>query len=454
MHRRRLVIATGSSIALGSLVGCGGGGGSSDPLAPPPAAAPNPPPAGRLDTAAVAQWSSTLEETCAQAKAAGVSLYSTGESRIYAAYFAAIHDALNAIDRRYQPYLADFRSTTANPDAAVAAAAREVLTILLPAQATFVETRYTQALSAIAAGTAKDNGITVGRQAAQAILATRANDGAGESQTTFVPSNAPGAYQVTPNSGAPVDVKWGDVRPFAIQSAEQFNAAITGPYPLSTADYSEDFRKVFEIGGRSSTRSADQTSISNFWLENSPPGWNRIASTVAASRQLNGWDQARMYALLHISLADGLIACLKAKYSLAFWRPITAIRAADTDGNAATAVDATWEQLAGATPPTPDYPSAHAVAGGAAESALISIFGAGTKTSAAQPSELDGNPFTVSSPTLAGQPRTYRGFSHAAKENAESRIYVGFHFPKAVYDGLAQGRAVGDYVVANRLRPV
>jgi hypothetical protein len=209
-----------------------------------------------------------------------------------------------------------------------------------------VQTRYTQALAAIPDSSAKTAGVTLGQQVAAAALAARAADGAAQAEAPYTaPSQSPGVYQKTPNGNGtllePVGVKWGEVKPFVLTSQAQFRnsfdatrSAAPGPYALSSTDYATDFVKVKEIGSRqNNVRTQYATETAQFWLENSPPQWNRMAVSMAASKQLNGWQQARLYAALHLAMADALIACYEAKYFHKFWRPVTAIRAADADGN-------------------------------------------------------------------------------------------------------------------------
>jgi PAP2 superfamily len=464
--RRHLLNRTGT-LAFGTLgawaglpllTGCGGGG--SDDPAPSP---PSPP----LTTTAVTTWHAHVTATIDAAQAAGAGLFSNVEARAQAMVYAAIHDTLNAIDRRYAPWRVDVRDTSAHPDAAVAAAARDVLVALLPGQTGFVQPRYQAAIDAVAAGSAKTAGIALGRQVAAGVLSARQNDGAAQSEATYAAaSTAAGIYQLTPDGNGgispAVGVRWGQVQPFAMQSGSQFRASFdatrygaVGPSALASAEYATELNKVKDVGARNSpTREPFATETARFWLENSPPQWMRLAVALARAKNLDGWDEARLYAALHIAMCDSLIACYESKYFYAFWRPITAVRGAADDGNGATVPDANWVQFTTATPPTPDYPSAHGAAGGAASAVFISIFGAGTGTPSGQDVEPDedNNPFTLDSTTAPGVTRNYRGFRHAARENSLSRLYAGFHFSKAVYDGRQMGRDVGEFVMANALR--
>ena len=387
------------------------------------------------------------------------------ESRMYAMTHLAIHDALNAIDRRSRPYA--FNATAkrgASPDAAVAAAARDVLVALVrqisapfppacvQAGVASVETDYTSALAAIPDGRHKARGIEVGQAAAAAILALRAADG---SDTPLVVDNfpqgtAPGEYRFTPGTPFAFAPGWGDVTPFVLDHSSQFRPG--PPYAVTGRKYAADLNEIKALGGDGvttpSARTPEQTEIALFWVESSPLQWNRIARTVSA--RLDPWAQARLFALLNMSLADGYVSSFETKYHYDYWRPVTAIRAADTDGNPRTSADPTWTPLV-TTPPIPDYDSAHAVQGGAGATVLKRFFGTdriGFSTcSLTLPA---GGRCTDPSPIT----RSYASFSAAAAENGISRILVGFHFRKAVDEGIEHGNRIGDLAVDRFLRPV
>jgi hypothetical protein len=177
-----------------------------------------------------------------------------------------------------------------------------------------------------------------------------------------------------------------------------------------------------------------------FWYEGSPTAWNRIARTVAGQRTLDLWDSARLFGLLNFAMADGFIAGFDAKYAYNFWRPVTAIRAGDTDDNPRTVADAGWTPFLD-TPSSPDYPSTHSVLGAAAAEVLARFFGT------------DSIPFTTTSGApFPGFTRSYTSFSQAAQENADSRVYAGIHYRIATVDGLKMGRKVGRHVVRHSLR--
>lgn len=361
------------------------------------------------------------------------------QSRTLAILHASIHDALNAIDHRYTPYTPGLAAApTASADAAVAAAAREVLVGLLPDQNALIEAAYKQAIATISDGAAKNAGIAIGRTAAWATIRRRQGDGADTAaQPVYAPGSGPGEYQFTAPFDFSAQPGWGRMQPFVINLRDHI---VEGPLALTSVQYARDLAYVREIGhAASKTRTPEQSEIAKFWYEDSPLGWNRIANAVVRQRGLDPWEAARAFALLNFAMADGFIAGFDAKYKHRFWRPVTAIRAAASDGNPRTEADAAWQPLM-TTPPVPDYPSTHTVLGWAAAEVLADLFG-------------DKERYAMTSPTLPGVTRQYRGFSQAAQENGLSRLYAGIHFPHAVKHGRRQGRSVGQ-AVTQALAPV
>jgi hypothetical protein len=387
------------------------------------------------------------------------------ESRMYAMVHAAIHDAVNAIDRRSQPYAYDvLASPTASVDAAVAAAARDVLVAVIAQLPELphclvngtlvVETEYAAALAAIPGGAAKTDGLAVGQAAAAAILALRAADGSNQPlvDSSYPQGDSPGEYRFTPGLPLVFAPAWGKVTPFALIRSSQFRPG--APYTVTTAKYTADFNEVKSLGGNNaptvSARTPLQTETGLFWVESSPLAWNRIARQVAETRGLALWENARLFGLLNLAMADGYIASWDTKFHYNFWRPVTAIQLAADDGNPDTVGDPTWTPLI-LTYPMPDYDSAHSVEGGAAAQVLADFFGT------------DAIPFTACSFTLppgsrCGEPgvvvRPYATFSAAAAENGESRILVGIHFRDAVEAGIRHGRQIGQFAVRQHLRPL
>ena len=368
-------------------------------------------------------------------------------SRIYAMINIAMHDALNSIVPRFKTYaLKNARDRFADPNAAVAQAAHDVIVNLLPPQQAFADGLLNTSLNSISNCNKKDRGITLGKAAAAAIIALRTNDGAATAQTGYVQGTLPGQYRSTPPFDGPpfngfVAVPgWGKLTTFGLSNAAQFRPV--APYTLNSAAYTADFNEIKTLGCMTgSTRTADQTEIALFYIENAPTAFNRIARTMIVQKHLGGWASARLFALLQMAEADANIACFEAKFYYNFWRPITAIRLGSNDGNPTTVGDPLWNVLVPPTPPVPDYPSNHATNGGAGAAVLAAYF------------ESDEINFTQTSPTLPNVTRTLNSFSQAARENSLSRIYVGYHFRNACEKGEEQGKKVGNYIFDNFLKP-
>jgi hypothetical protein len=387
------------------------------------------------------------------------------ESRLYAMMHVAIHDALNAIDRRSRPYTFDTqRNSGASPDAAVAAAAHDVLVPVinqipfppacLQAAVAGVEADYAAALAAVPNGTAKTQGIQIGQASAIAILNLRSGDGSDTPLQDFgYPQGTnPGEYRDTPGFTFAFAPGWGRVTPFVLNHSSQFRPG--PPFKVSSYKYSADFNEVKTLGGDGvqtpSARTPNQTEIALFWLESSPLAWNRMARTVSANRGLGLWENARLFGLLNLAMADGYIGSLDTKFYYNFWRPVTAIRTADTDGNPDTVGDPAWTPLQ-ANYPNPDYDSAHSVEGGAAAEVLKEFFGTDAISFSACSLTLPpGSRCTDPSPVI----RTYTSFSQAAEENAFSRILVGLHFRDATEAGVKHGREIANRAANLFLRPV
>jgi hypothetical protein len=411
---------------------------------------------GRANADPVIEWNATA---LTSAFAAGLDNLMFGcndalhESRMMAMMHVAIHDALNAIERRYEPYAFDGHAPGASPDAAVAAAAHDVLVATYPrmpgeigltpnAAISVVEAAYATALAAIPNGSAKTQGILIGRAAAAAIVALRAHDNAELPFIVegYVPGPNPGDFQFIPGFGSVVAAPyWGQVTPFVLRSSSQYQPK--APYAVSSKKYAADFNEVKSLGAKDSTsRTQDQTEIAYFWVEGAPQGWNRIARTVAVERGLDLWENARLFGLLNLASADAYIADFENKYSYEFWRPITAVRAGETDGNPDTTGDPNWisEMEIG---PVPEYPSGHSGQGGAMSEVLARFFG-------------DRVSFSTTSTMAPDATREFTSFSEAAVENGNSRIYIGFHFRHAVTEGIKLGTKVGKVAFNHYLRPV
>jgi len=377
-------------------------------------------------------WNTMAEKALAPTQGANP----VGQSRTYAILHAAIHDALNAIDARYASYTPGLpQDPGASAAAAVAATSHSVLTTLIPDQADLIGAAYAKELAAIADGPAKIRGIALGEAAAQSTLRRRQQDRSADS--VFVPRIGPGEYQFTEPFSFAAFPGWGSVTPFAIVLKEH---ELDGPPALSSARYARDFQFVKEIGRVDSrTRTAEQSEIAQFWYEDCPLAWNRITNTVVRRRGLDPWQAVRAFALVNFAMADAYIAGFAAKYEFRFSRPVTAIRNAASDSNESMEPDTAWQPFQ-VTPPVPDYPSTHALVGAAAAEILIDLFG-------------DRIRYETTSLTLPGVSRSFRGFSDAAEENGDSRVFAGIHFPHAVRDGRRQGRSIGR-AVGKLLPPV
>lgn len=414
---------------------------------------------------AVIAWNANASDATIAACTLGG--YGPQEARMYAMMHVAIHDALNGIDRRSRPYAASLTAAPgASPEAAVAAAARDVLVAVLGSFSFFlpancinagiasVEDDYSAALGTIPNGTAKTRGVALGRAAAAAILALRSADGFDTPTVdpNYQEGSAPGEYRYTPGTPfafAPHLAE--DLTPFVLKDASQFRPG--PPYSLTSRKYAADVNEIQRLGGDDvttpSARTDEQTEIALFWADTSPLMWNRITRAVSSAEGLDLWESARVFGLLNLALTDGYIGTWETKYHYRFWRPVTAIRLADIDGNAATKADPTWTPLL-ETPPVPDYDSGHAVEGGTAAQVLTRFFHTNrTSFSACSLTLPVGQRCSDPSPTL----RHFTSFSQAADENAVSRIYVGFHFRDAVETGTDHGEKIGNRAVNHFLRP-
>lgn len=363
-------------------------------------------------------------------------------TRSFAIMHAAIYDAVNAIDRKHRPYLVRLSSVPrdASQEAAAAAAAHEVLVALYPAFKTTLDAQLQQSLAQIPDGNGKAEGVLIGQDVADRILAARSNDGSNALPIPYVFGTAPGDYQSTPPNFAPQPqfTNWSHVRPFALERANQFRP---GPPPTLASDaYGDAFNQIKSLGiANSTTATADEALTGRFWNGAIQNYWNEIAQTLSQARGLSTAQNARLFALLNLSFADDVIAFYDAKYTYNFWRPVTAIRAADPAINPETIADPTWLPEVGKTAPDPSYPGAHAVISASAAEVLISFL------------ERDHADFNVTSEVLPGVERSFTSISAAAEEATLSRIFGGQHFRFDLTVGQRLGREVADFVVDNFL---
>ncbi|MEV0271201.1 vanadium-dependent haloperoxidase [Hamadaea sp. NPDC050747] len=357
------------------------------------------------------------------------------QARSFAMVHGAVYDAVNAIaGKPYQPYLvAPAADGTESAEAAVATAAYQMLLSLFPAQQARLLAQYDDALAAIPDGAAKQGGISVGTQAAAAMIADRQNDGAFGAQTWIV-GTQPGRWRPTPPTYASAGAWTGHVKPFLLPSASMFRTS--GPPVLTSAAYARDVNEVKRIGGATSTvRTADQTEAAIWWHDRHLAEWE-IKRQIAVGQGLSTLQAARMFAMVDMTEADALIACYNEKEYWSFWRPVTAIQLADTDGNPATVGDPTWMPLL-VTPAFPEYTSGHTCFTSASMTTLAYFF------------HRDDIPFSAYSPA-ADATRHYGSFSQALAEVVEARVWGGVHFRSADNQGVRIGLSVFAYMAAGR----
>jgi hypothetical protein len=340
----------------------------------------------------------------------------------------AIYDAVNSIDGRFEPYLGSLAAERwYSKNAAAASAAYHVLSGLVPTQQATLDGWYATSLSAIPDGPAKDGGVEVGRLAADQMLEAREDDGR-FGPFRFPVGDDPGEWRpVLPLFVNDPNAWVKDVRPFMILSNSQFRS--DGPLAMSSDEYAAEFEQVKTLGrATGSTRTPDQTDQALFWADNAFAMWSRIFRQLAASNGLSVADNARLFAMLYLTAADAQITVWGDKAFYHFWRPITAIREAEFDGNPATIDEDGWLPLV-ATPPYPEHPSGHAAVSGSFVKTLESFFGTDTMSFSA---------FSNVSLTT----RTFTRFSQAIKEIINARIYAGIHFRTA---------DVQSYVIAKKV---
>ncbi len=377
------------------------------------------------------------------------------DDRAFTMVAIAQHDALNSIDPRYEAYAYKGSHPGADPTVAAAQAAYEVLTAAYPAQKATFDARLARWTGSASDAAGTSTGVEAGKGAAAAIIAARKDDGI-DAQVDYKEGKPMGAWKFTPPAPIAVGAEMAKVRPFALTSADQFLPP--APPALDSKEYAEAFEEVKTVGAKKSkTRTPDQSDYGRFWYEFAAYGWGKIARAVSQSKKSDAWETARVFALTHMALFDAYVAGFLAKYHYAptaGWRPITAIRMANKDPNKATKADPKWEPYLD-TPPIPDYPSTHSALGGAAAVTLASVYGDETEFEFASTSFVKGA-MPGFAPSKAGDPegdkRSFKSFSQAATENADSRVIIGIHFRFATTAGLALGKSIGEWVVANKLR--
>ncbi len=399
-------------------------------LGEPVAGDGGPPSSGPPDSY-VAAW----DAVGAQAFTAAVLSPAEGHT-IFGYVGVAVYDAVMAVEGGYEPFAVDVDAPDgASPEAAVAAAARRILVHYLPGQAALIiEPAYTASLNTIADGQAKTDGIAAGDAVASQLIALRSGDGF-RAPVTYTPPNPPipGIWLPTAPT-PPIGPYLGLMDPFSLPSADQFRP--NGPPPLDSKRWADDYNEVKEIGSATSaTRTGDQTVAARFWGEAPVQQARGSFRKFVLDHQLDIVDAARFNAMWSVTYADALIACFDAKYTYTLWRPITAIRAGETDGNDATLGDPTWTPLLG-TPNHPEYPSAHSCITPAGGRVVARFLGT--------PS-ID---FTVPSVGVLGD-RHFATVGDLEYEVSNARIWGGIHFRSAVDDGVKIGTHVANWVLAH-----
>jgi hypothetical protein len=357
-------------------------------------------------------------------------------SRANTLLHVAMFEAVNAIERRYQPYrlnlVADRRTS---PETAAAVAGYTVLVALYPDEKASLDRKLAQMLAAVPEGNPRERGVILGRKAATDLLALRVDDGV-ERVETWRPLTQPGVYVPT---AAVASSTVGQYTPWVMANAAQFRP---GPPPSLTSEtWTRDVNEIREVGAiDSKTRTADQTAAAKVWLMTGARTWDPVVQQVAEHRKMDLVDCARLYALAQMAGMDSFIAVFDAKYTYNFWRPITAIRNADITGNPATPRDAGWLPLA-ETPMHPEYPCAHCIT----SAAVAAVLRAAAKD--------DVGELSVTSPTAPGVTRHWSSLEDYANEVSNARVWAGFHYRFSTVVGQDMGRKIGELTVATQLRP-
>jgi hypothetical protein len=358
-------------------------------------------------------------------------------NRTLAIVQTAVYEAVNAITKRYP---ADRVTLNAAPgtsiDAAIAAANRAALAALVPSQRAAIDATAQKALNAIPDGPGKTAGIALGEQAAATVVAMCADDGAAVPER-YRPATTASVYVPTVIPAAP---QWGQRRPWVMTTPDQFRP---GPPPALGSDvWARDYNEIKAVGAKNSmTRTPAQTDIARFWEATAPTIYYPLVRSVANAPGREVTQNARLFAVTGEAMDDALIAVFDAKYRYGFWRPITAIRNGDTDGNDATERDAGWLPLID-TPMHPEYPCAHCIVSGAVGAVLVAEIGNGPSPT-----------LRTRSPTAPGMERSWSNVDDFVAEVAVARIYDGVHFRNSTEVGTAMGKKIGALAAANALRP-
>ena len=358
--------------------------------------------------------------------------------RLIAMTQLAMFDAVNSIDRKYRRYLVRLPATATASREAAAPLPRQRCS---PAPTRRCEQRckvvLTAYLHAIPDSASEAEGIKLGEAVAAMMLQARANDGS-SAPDSYRPRTTPGVYVPT---ATPLAAHWPGVTPFALTSASQFRPP--APIALESAEWAANYNEIKELGGSASTkRSARQTEDAHFWLAVDGRVYYPLIRALAADKKLSVIDSARLFALIAVARADGLIAVFDAKYHYEFWRPVTAIRNGDIDNNPSTERDAAWQPI-DATPMHPEYPCAHCVESAATAGVVKAVFGT---------EEIPE--ISMTSPTAPGVIHHWTNMRVFTDEVSHARIWSGFHYRFSTKVGQDMGYKIGEYVTNNFMQPV
>jgi hypothetical protein len=358
--------------------------------------------------------------------------------RIVAMVHVAMFDAVNSIEPKYRPYHSRVpASPSASKEAAAAAAAGAVLAAAHPDTAAQTNELLAAYLGGLPDGPSKEEGISIGRAAATKILEARAEDGSA-TPDAYRPRTPPGVYVPTPSMWAPM---WSNVKPFAMTGAAQFRPP--PPVALTSPEWAADYNEIKALGRfDSKERTPDQTEAARFWLSVGGDVYYPLVRSIAAAKELGTVDAARLFALVAVARADSLIAVFDAKYHYDFWRPITAIRHGDNDGNPGTERDPTWRPIAD-TPMHPEYPCAHCIAAASMCTVIEAVIGTHELAEVA-----------MTSKTAPGVTRRWTNLRQFVDEVSNARIWAGFHYRTSAKVGQQMGRQIGEHVVNSVMQPV
>ena len=351
---------------------------------------------------------------------------------------AAMFDAVNSIERRYRPYLVQLPADPAlSKEAAAAAAAAAVLATIDEKTAGEMKVALATYLAPIPDGAAKSDGVNLGEAVAAKVLEARANDGS-EAPDDYRPRTTPGVYVPT---AMPWSSMWPNMKPFTMTKPSQFRPS--PPVSLDSKEWANDYNELKDYGGQASAkRNAQQTEVARFWAFGPTAAYHPFVRQLVTAKQLSVIDSARFMTLVALGLNDAIISVLDAKYHYNFWRPITAIRNGDIDGNAATDRDATWLPTF-TTPMHPEYPCAHCIQGGSVAGVVKAVFGT-----------VDIPEVAMTSQVLPGVTHRWSNMTAFTEEIANARIWGGLHYRFSTRVGTDMGLQSGEYVVKNVMQPV